>query len=124
MSALDPQTWLGAAIGAAGTAITGALLLRRRLSRDNTEIVKDRAEADIVARLVIERDAAVAEAERVRRQHTSDAEAIARLTSENQALAREAERLLSSIRKMMRGLSPEVQRVLATDFQPLGPPEV
>jgi seryl-tRNA synthetase len=123
MSQGDPQGWIGALVGAAGALIGAVTLLRRRLSRDNTEVVKDRAEADIVARLVIERDAAITEAQRVREQRTSDAQTIARLVAENEAQAREVIRLLASIRKMVRGLPPEVQKVLVTDFMPLGPPE-
>ena len=123
METPDPQNWLAAALGGAAACLGAFAALRRRMSRDRTEIVKDRAEADIVARLVIERDAAVTEAKRVMSQRVADAETIARLVAENEDLNREVHRLLGSIRKMVRELPPEMRRVMATDFQPLGPPE-
>jgi hypothetical protein len=117
------EDWLAPAAGALGALVGALMMVRRRLSRDGVEMTKDRAEADLVEVLRSERDAAIAEARRVRDQHTADAEIIARLLSDKAHLEADVRRLLADYRKMIRGLSPEVRRVLATEFSDLGPPE-
>jgi hypothetical protein len=119
----DWKDWLAPLVGAIGAIGGGVMLARRRLSRDGVEITKDRAEADLVELLRKERDSAFAEAKRVREQRTVDAEIIARLMSDKAHLEADVRRLLADYRKMIRGLSPEVRRVLATEFSDLGPPE-
>jgi predicted nucleic acid-binding Zn-ribbon protein len=123
------EDWLAAA-GTAVAAIGGAVLvLRRKLSRDNVEIVKDRLEADALPRLVEtlreERDDAMAEIRRIRDQRTVDAEIIARLMSDKAHLEAEARRQRADYRRMVRELPPPIQRVLRdTGFADLGPPEL
>jgi hypothetical protein len=119
------EDWLAGA-GAAVAAVGGAVLvLRRRLSRDNVEVAKDRAEAGLVELLRKERDSAFAEAKRVRDQRTADAEIIARLMSDKAHLEAEVRRQRADYRRMVRELPPPIQRVLRdTGFADLGPPEL
>jgi hypothetical protein len=119
------EDWLAGA-GAAVAAIGGAVLvLRRRLSRDNVEVAKDRAEAGLVELLRKERDSAFAEAKRVRDQRTADAEIIARLMSDKAHLEAEVRRQRADYRRMVRELPAPIQRVLRdTGFADLGPPEL
>jgi hypothetical protein len=119
------EDWLAGA-GAAIAAIGGAVLvLRRRLSRDNVEVAKDRAEAGLVELLRKERDSAFAEAKRVRDQRTADAEIIARLMSDKAHLEAEVRRQRADYRRMVRELPAPIQRVLRdTGFADLGPPEL
>jgi hypothetical protein len=119
------EDWLAAA-GTAVAAIGGAVLvLRRKLSRDNVEVAKDRAEAGLVELLRKERDSAFAEAKRVRDQRTADAEIIARLMSDKAHLEAEVRRQRADYRRMVRELPAPIQRVLRdTGFADLGPPEL
>jgi hypothetical protein len=126
----DWKDWLAPLVGAIGAIGGGVMLARRRLSRDGVEITKDRAEVDILETVREERDQAlererlaVEDAKRMREQRTADAEIIARLLSDKAHLEADVRRLLADYRKMIRGLSPEVRRVLATEFSDLGPPE-
>jgi hypothetical protein len=86
----DQVTWL---LGAVGSAIATLLWLRRKTSRDSTEIAKDRAEQNLVQTLTLERDKAMADAREAWARRTADAEQIAGLKSENEYLKRDVERL-------------------------------
>jgi hypothetical protein len=111
--------------GGAGAGLLGTvLMLRRRLSRDSTEMTKDRAEAHIIQTALLERDAARAEARAAWAEHQADAEAIARLTAQNVHQAKEIERLTAEFRAFKRMLArvfPETREFLISDFQPLTP---
>lgn len=112
----DYSTIASAIGGAVSAFLATVLVLRRRLSRDSTEITKDRAEASLISRLQGERDQAREEARQAREQRTGDAQAIARLTAENEHLRGDVERMTTDIRRLVRGLSREARQVLATDF--------
>ncbi len=109
--------------GAAGVGLAGSLaLLRRRLSRDQTEMTKDRTESRFVERLLQDRDAALAEHREALRARQTDSEAIARLTSQNEHQAREIERLtveFAAFKRMLARLYPETRQFLGSDFPPL-----
>jgi hypothetical protein len=117
------EDWLAPVAGAIGAIGGAVMLLRRRLSRDNVEVTKDRTEVDILEQALERERLAVEDAKRMREQRTADAEIIARLLSDKAHLEADVRRLLADYRKMIRGLSPEVRRVLATEFSDLGPPE-
>lgn len=122
--------WTAAAtavIGAAG----GAALLRRRLSRDKTEMTKDRVESEFFTLLLKERDEALANAREAWRVRQVDAESIARLTSQNIYQQQEIERLkqeFASFRRLIARLFPATRAFLESDFPiptdlaPLDPP--
>lgn len=101
-----------AAWGAAAAAGIGtAALLRRRLSRDRTEVAKDRAETSLVELLLKERDQAIRHWHTATFARQNDSEVIARLTARNEQLERE----LRSIRRLVSRLHPESLRFLSTD---------
>lgn len=104
-------TAIGIIVGALIGGISASALLRRRLSRDRTEIAKDKVESRFVDRLLEEHD--------TRRK---DAEAIARLTAENRHQAHEILRLqqeFAAFRRLIFRRSPELARLYASDFAPL-----
>lgn len=106
-----------AAIGAAG----GAALLRRRLSRDRTEMTKDRVESEFFTLLLKERDEALASAREAWRVRQVDAESIARLTSQNLYQQQEIERLkveFSAFKRLIARLYPSTRSFLESDFSP------
>ena len=103
------------------TAVGGGALLRRRLSRDRTEITKDRVENDLLVVLLKERDQALSAAREVLRQREGDAESIARLTIQSQFQQREIERLqveFESFKRRLARLYPSTRIFLESDFQP------
>lgn len=110
--------WTAAAtavIGAAG----GAALLRRRLSRDNTEMTKDRVEGQFFGQLLKERDDALADAREAWRVRQVDVESIARLTSQNLYQQQEIERLrdeFSSFKRLIVRLYPTTRAFLESEF--------
>ncbi len=96
-------------VGALMTTIGGGLYLRRRKSSDDVQIARDKADKTEVESLA-------AEVQRLRRQATDDARMVAQLTADNMHLRGDVGRLTGDIRRMIRGLPREMQRVLATDF--------
>jgi Spy/CpxP family protein refolding chaperone len=122
MSDLMQQIAGWSAAGAAGVGLAGsAALLRRRLSRDKTEIVKDRAADRILKTAMAERDEARAEARAIWIARAEDSAAIARLTAQNEHQAAEIARLeleFESYKRMLARLSPESRQFLGTDFAP------
>jgi len=110
--------WTAAAtavIGAAG----GAAVLRRRLSRDKTEMTKDRIESEFFTLLLKERDDALASAREAWRVRQVDAESIARLTSQNIYQQQEIERLkqeFASFKRLIARLYPSTRAFLESDF--------
>lgn len=114
--------------GSAGWLVSVALVLaggfmwlRRRVSRDNTEIVKDRAEGTMLQIALHERDKAMADAREAWKQRTSDAQEIAGLRAKNNYLEEEVTRLrgdiqrangyLAQVLQAMRTMNPEFQLV-------------
>lgn len=103
------------------TAVGGVALMRRRLSRDRTEITKDRVESEFVELLLKERDQALATAREAWRQREVDAQSIARLTSQNTFQQAEIDRLLAEFERFKRvvvRLYPPTRTFLESDFQP------
>lgn len=115
-------------VGAAAL-IWGILWLRRRTSRDSTEMVKDRAESHILTVMQRERDQAVKDRDEAWSYRTSDAQAIARLQVEKQglhdqlALAKDelfAEKLRTkNLRIALGRVAPDLASVLGSDFADL-----
>jgi len=111
--------WAGsitAAVGAAG----GVALLRRRLSRDRTEMTKDRVEGEFVQLLLKERDEALERAQEAWRVRQVDVESIARLTSQNAFQQGEIERLkseMTSLKRTVTRLYPTTRNFLESDYQ-------
>lgn len=105
--------------GAAGAAGIGtAAVLLRRLSRDRTAIVKDRAESTLVELLLKERDQAIREWHKATFARQADSEVIARLSAQNEHLARESVRVaaeLASIKRKVVRMYPESGRFFTTD---------
>jgi hypothetical protein len=110
--------WTAAAtavIGAAG----GAALLRRRLSKDHTEMTKDRVESEFVVLLLRERDDALESAREAWRVRQVDAESIARLTSQNAYQQQEIERLkaeFAAFKRLIARMYPATRVFLESDF--------
>ena len=110
--------WTAAAtavIGAAG----GAAVLRRRLSKDRTEMTKDRVESEFVVLLLRERDEALASAHEAWRVRQVDAESIARLTSQNIYQQQEIERLkqeFAAFKRLIARMYPATRSFLESDF--------
>jgi len=103
-------------------------VLRRRLSRDKTEMTKDRVEDNFISVLLKERDSALADAREAWRVRQVDVESIARLTSQNLYQQGEIERLRDEFRAFKRlivRLYPasraflESEYPLPTDLAPL-----
>ncbi len=123
---MEPVTLPGAitTVLAAVASVGGTVLyFRRQLSKDSTEIAADKGAANLIDDLQKERDDALEEARRarddasvVREKRIDDAQRIARLEATNEYLIRENDRLLGDVRRFVRGLPEETQRVLATDF--------
>lgn len=89
--------------GAAAVALVGsAALLRRRLSRDRTEIAKDTAETSFVERLLLDRDSARADAREAWQAHQADVETIARLITQTDGQAKEISRLIDNFAAFQR----------------------
>jgi hypothetical protein len=117
--------WTAAITGSIGAA-GGAALLRRRLSRDRTEMTKDRVESQFVVLLLKERDDAMENAGKAWdnareawRMRQVDAESIARLTSQNQFQQQEIERLktdFAAFKRLIARLYPATRNFLESDF--------
>lgn len=111
--------WTAAATAAVGAA-GGAALLRRRLSRDRTEMTKDRVESEFVVLLLKERDEAIDNAREAWRVRQVDAESIARLTSQNNYQQGEIERLkteFATFKRLVARLYPTTRPFLESGFQ-------
>lgn len=101
---------------------SGVALLRRRLSRDKTEMTKDRTENSFVELLLEERDRALASAREAWKGAQFSSEAIARLTEQNAHQAREIERLtreMDRLKRTVMRMYPETRDFLASDSPPL-----
>ena len=102
----------------------GAAFLRRRLSRDSTEMTKDRTESKFVELLLADRDAAMASSREAWKTAQASAEAIARLVAENLHQTNEIHRLVDefgAFKRMLIRLYPETRQFLSSDYPPLSP---
>lgn len=97
-------------------------LLRRRLSRDKAEMVKDRVESGYVELLLKERDAANADWRDAWRVRQKDTEVIARLAAQNEHLTAEISRLreeIGSFKRLVLRLHPDMRAFLVSSYPPL-----
>ena len=103
------------------TAVGGGALLRRRLSRDRTEMTRDRVESEFLLLLLKERDQALATAREAWRQREADAQSIAQLASQNAFQQAEIDRLHDEFKQFKRTIArmyPTTRPFLESDFQP------
>lgn len=111
-----------AGVGGLVTVGGSVAVLRRRVSKDNTEIHKDKTEAEFVTRLLAERDEAIERAEEASKNRDSDRSAIARLEEQNRGQAREIERLqkeFEAFKRVTLRLYPNTRAFLQSDFAEL-----
>lgn len=112
-----------AALGAAGVGLAGSVaVLRRRLSHDKAEMVKERVESGYVDLLLKERDAANADWRDAWRVRQQDTEVIARLAAQNAHLTAEISRLreeIASFKRLVLRLHPDMRMFLASSYPPL-----
>ncbi|HWH83455.1 MAG TPA: hypothetical protein VNU71_14585 [Burkholderiaceae bacterium] len=124
---MNVETILQAIVGSsvAGAGLVGSFaLLRRRLSRDRTEMIKDRAEGNIIEMTIAERNEARAEARTAWMAHQAATEAVARLTAQNEAQGREIARLTTefdAFKRLLARMYPETRKFLVSDFQAMPP---
>jgi uncharacterized protein (DUF3084 family) len=104
----------------AGCAL-GCLAMWLRASKAATTVTKDKAERDIIATLVIERDRAQADAREAWRQRTDDAQKIAKLSAEKEGLQRDVGRLTDEVARLRR--SVDSLRALIQQHVPTMPTE-
>ena len=103
------------------TAVGGGALLRRRLSRDRTEMTRDHVESEFLLLLLKERDQALASAREAWRQREEDAQSIARLSSQTAFQQAEIDRLhaeFDHFKRTIVRLYPTTRQFLESDFQP------
>jgi hypothetical protein len=117
---LDTLTQQIAGIAGAVTAAVGGLaVMRRRLSRDRTEMTKDRVESDFFKVLLKERDEALAQAREAWLARRVDAESIAKLTAQNSYQQAEIERLkhdFAAFKRLIVRLSPSLRPFMESEF--------
>ena len=104
----------GVAVGGGGVTLLLAIVytvlsLRRRLSRDNVEVVKDRTESELITKLVQERDKYLENAREAWRTRAEDAKRIGELSTQVQHLTEDNENL----RRNVKQLRTEVTRLVA-----------
>lgn len=112
---------IGAATAAVGALVGGAAVIRRRLVRDQTETIKDRAEGDFVVTLLKERDEAQADARTAWEARQKDTELIGRLTSQTEYQRQEIERLkkeFAAFKRQVARLYPDARAFVQSDFAP------
>lgn len=121
---------LATGIAGVATALVGTLLwLRRRVSKDSTEINADKAQNTILGTALSRADAAERDAREAWAQRTKDAEAIARLSVQNEALIAQISLLrdekfvvgiqLKRLKMELGRQNPELRRFLGSDFGPI-----
>ena len=108
------------------TIIGTILWLRRRVSRDNTEVAKDKGEKQLVERLITERDLAAADAREAWKQRNADAQSIARLEARLLAMEEKIQDLnrdlklkdreIKGLRRVIKETNPEAAKLWSTDF--------
>lgn len=96
--------YVGWMVGTTASVIAAILWLRRRTSRDSTEIAKDRAEESLIGKLANERDKAMEAAAEAWSRRTEDAKEIAGLRATNEYLKRDIERLTLDVERLSRQL--------------------
>lgn len=116
--------------GGAGAGLLGSvLMLRRRWSRDRTEITRDRVSDDVLVTVQAERQEARADAAAARADarkawaaHQALAETVAKLTARAEQQDRELERVrkeFGAFKRMVLRRYPELGEFMVSDFQPL-----
>lgn len=100
----ESSTYIG---GVMFSVITAALVLRRRVSKSNLDVGKDKAELSIIEKALVERDRAMEEARQAWDVRTADAAKIAAfevtvrmVTEENRQLREEMKKLREEVQRM------------------------
>lgn len=91
------QGWIQAALGTSVGAGGMFLALRRKFSKDSAAMAQDKAEVQLIATLMAERDAAMRSTREAWDQKVNDAKAIARFEALMEASERETTRLRDEI---------------------------
>ena len=115
--------WIGAAVAAIASVGAAALTLRRRVSRDATEISKDRAETGVISRLQHMLEESHAREDAAVRMAKAEQELRVAATLRAAEAEGENRHLKSLLRKVGRMLPAEDRAPFETDFAPLGGPE-
>lgn len=113
----ESDSWVGA-LGGGGlvSLVAGLLYLRRRLSGDNKEIARDKADTSLISRL--EKRAEASDA----RAATADARVLELVTELERAkgevvrLRDDVSGLLHELKKRTRSLPADVRRIVDTNF--------
>lgn len=111
---METPDWANAIAAALGGAGTAFLAMRRKWSRDTASIIADRAESNLIAMLVSERDNALAAAKEAWAQRTEDAIKITRWETLQEINEKENIRLrgeLFSMRIHVRKLTAIIVRL-------------
>ncbi len=120
----------GGVLGGVITVIGVILTIRRRTSKDNLEIAKDKAETNFVKVLQNEREEALKSAAEAWKQRTEDAKAISRLTAELDYMTREKveqDRRITEMKTKQDAIILEMkekQNRLIKIFSQYAPPEI
>ena len=96
--------YITSGVAVAMTVISAILLIRRRISKDNTEIKKDSTERDLLHRMMQERDRAQAAAEEAWRNRAEDAKLIGQLTGEVKHLTEANQNLIQDVDALRRDI--------------------
>lgn len=118
---------LATGIASVAAAIAGTLLwLRRRVSKDSTEINADKAQNSILGIAMTRADAAEKDAREAWAQRTNDVAKIAELTNENKNLLEKIVQLrddrfvlnlqMKRLKLELGRLEPSLRRILDSDF--------
>lgn len=91
------QGWIQAGLAGAGGAVATFLALRKKYSKDSALIAQDKAEVQLIATLMAERDSAMRAAREAWDQRVTDARVIARFEALMEAGERETKRLRDEI---------------------------
>lgn len=116
-----PVSW---AISAVAGFVATLLYFRRKVSRDSTEITKDKAESNLVQTLRDERNEAMNAAREAWDRRTTDAEEIAGLRKENEYLKRDVAKLTTQVDELKAQLAVvfNALRTMKPDFAGMLPP--
>lgn len=111
-----------AAYGIGGAAVAGLMYLRRKFSRDNVEVAKDRTEGQLLETIMRERNAAVARSDELLAKSAVDAGLIAGLQERNRYLQDELVRVNAAMTRLetqFEELKTTLQKITNESRKPL-----
>lgn len=116
------QDLLAALIGAGSVSGLGGviLLLRRRWSRDNLEIAKDRVELDLFTAVLRERDYLREEVRKLNESYTQCLRSAERLVANAEGDQETIQRLERDASRLLNFAPDSVKKLLETNFGELG----